>query len=94
MKGVGYAKAPYPLFHMEYSDVVDSGSTEQEKQQGPPTLDRVKEILFKQVRLSLGEKERWIYVTEDTYDRMNRVSITEFHKALTTEWGETSKYWP
>ena len=33
-------------------------------------------------------------MTEDTYDRMNRVSIAEFRKALTTDWGETSKYWP
>ena len=38
-KGVGVAKAPYPLFHMEFSAVVDRGSSEKEKEQGPPTID-------------------------------------------------------
>ena len=62
-------------------------------EQGPPTVGLIKRTLFKQGRLSLGDDERWIYLTEDTLDTMNRVNITAFHKALTSEWGKTSVYW-
>ena len=62
--------------------------------QGPPTIDTIKMTLFDKVRLSLGDHERWIYMAEDTFDTMNRVSIIDCRKALTAERGETSKYWP
>ena len=41
--------------------------------------------------LPLGDDERWIYLTEDTFDTMNRVNTTAFHKALTSEWGENQR---
>ena len=87
IQGVGVVKVPYPLFHMEFSDVVEHGTSEREKAQGPPTVGMVKRTLFKKVRLSLGDDERWIYLTEDTFDTMTRVNITQFHRCL-TENGE------
>ena len=72
---------------MEYSDAVEHGASEKERSQGPPTVAMLNRTLFKKVRLSLGDDERWIYLTEDTYDTMTRVNITQFHRCL-TENGE------
>ena len=45
------------------------------------------------MRLSLGDVDRWIYLSEETYRTMCKISIADFRKSLSAEWGETSRYW-
>ena len=54
IQGVGVVKVPYPLFHMEFSDAVEHGTSERERAQGPPTVGMVKKNTLQEGSFVLG----------------------------------------